>query len=68
MFVIGAKVFLVLMIKVMCMLRPKADAPEQTIALIDIAKQLEDKGLSLPALVRFPQILHQPCTQFMCGI
>ncbi|KTG20209.1 arginine decarboxylase [Pseudoalteromonas sp. XI10] len=37
---------------------PKAHAPEQTIALIDIAQQLQDKGLSLPALVRFPQILH----------
>jgi len=37
---------------------PKAHAPEQTIALTGIAKQLEEKGFSLSDLVRFPQILH----------
>ncbi|WP_028834955.1 MULTISPECIES: biosynthetic arginine decarboxylase [unclassified Pseudoalteromonas] len=45
---------------------PKADAPQQTIALTDIAKQLEEKGLSLPALVRFPQILHHR-VHSLCG-
>lgn len=45
---------------------PKAHAPEQTIALTDIAKQLQEKGLSLPALVRFPQILHHR-VHSLCG-
>ncbi|ATC97237.1 biosynthetic arginine decarboxylase [Pseudoalteromonas tunicata] len=37
---------------------PKADAPEQTVSLSSIAEQIQQQGLSLPALVRFPQILH----------
>ncbi|MCE2569880.1 biosynthetic arginine decarboxylase [Motilimonas eburnea] len=38
---------------------PKADEPNHTIALTEISQQVQAKGLSLPVLVRFPQILHQ---------
>lgn len=37
---------------------PKIDQPEQTIDLSSIAKMIEAKGLTLPALIRFPQIIH----------
>lgn len=38
---------------------PKSAHPEHTIVLSDIAEKIQEKGLSLPALVRFPQIIHQ---------
>ncbi|MCE2593677.1 biosynthetic arginine decarboxylase [Motilimonas cestriensis] len=38
---------------------PKANQPDHTIALSDISAQIQAQGLTLPALVRFPQILHQ---------
>ncbi|MFA0441447.1 arginine decarboxylase [Vibrio sp. 10N.222.51.C12] len=37
---------------------PRQDA-QHPVPLTRIAKALEDKGLTLPALVRFPQIIHQ---------
>jgi len=37
---------------------PRSDSDHQ-VALSDIAAQLEARNLSMPALVRFPQILHQ---------
>jgi arginine decarboxylase len=37
---------------------PKVDNPEQTVDLSEIAKMIESQGLTLPALVRFPQIIH----------
>jgi len=37
---------------------PKTDYPEHTVELSEIAKIIENKGLTLPALVRFPQIIH----------
>lgn len=38
--------------------RPKADSADQTVPLRVIADEIQARGLSLPALVRFPQILH----------
>ncbi|MBE0366192.1 arginine decarboxylase [Pseudoalteromonas ulvae UL12] len=37
---------------------PNAAQPDQTVSLASIAEQIQQQGLSLPALVRFPQILH----------
>ncbi|WP_448568848.1 biosynthetic arginine decarboxylase [Thalassotalea ganghwensis] len=37
---------------------PNVQRKEQKVELTTIAKMIEDKGLTLPALVRFPQILH----------
>jgi arginine decarboxylase len=37
---------------------PKFERQDHTVDLINIAKMIEDKGLTLPALVRFPQIIH----------
>lgn len=37
---------------------PRKDQPSQ-VQLSQIVQQLQDKGLNLPVLVRFPQILHQ---------
>lgn len=37
---------------------PNADMPEHSVSLTSIAQQIQQQGLSLPALVRFPQILH----------
>ncbi|MGB5444462.1 MAG: biosynthetic arginine decarboxylase [Psychromonas sp.] len=38
---------------------PKKDNEEHTVVLSSIAEQIQAKGMSLPALVRFPQIIHQ---------
>ncbi|MFT6927302.1 MAG: arginine decarboxylase [Psychromonas sp.] len=38
---------------------PKSGHPEQTIIISEIAAKIQAQGLSLPALVRFPQIIHQ---------
>lgn len=38
---------------------PKKDNQEHTIVLSSIAEKIQAKGMSLPALVRFPQIIHQ---------
>jgi arginine decarboxylase len=37
---------------------PKFDRQDQTVDLSTIAHMIQDKGLTLPALVRFPQIIH----------
>ena len=37
---------------------PKAENQEQTVDLSSIAQMIEAKGLTLPALIRFPQIIH----------
>ena len=37
---------------------PNADQPGHTIALSEISAIIQQRGLTLPALVRFPQILH----------
>jgi arginine decarboxylase len=37
---------------------PKVESPEHTVDLSTIAKMIQDRGLTLPALVRFPQIIH----------
>ena len=37
---------------------PKFENQNHTVDLTTIAKMIEDKGLTLPALVRFPQIIH----------
>ncbi|WDE02399.1 biosynthetic arginine decarboxylase [Thalassomonas actiniarum] len=37
---------------------PKVENQEQTLDLTAIAEMIHNKGLTLPALVRFPQILH----------
>ena len=37
---------------------PNVDAPQHTATLTDIANQIQSMGISLPVLVRFPQILH----------
>lgn len=37
---------------------PKVDHQDHTVELSTIAKMIESKGLTLPALVRFPQIIH----------
>jgi arginine decarboxylase len=38
---------------------PKSDHLKQSIVISDIAEKNREKGLSLPALIRFPQIIHQ---------
>ncbi|WP_153448324.1 arginine decarboxylase [Vibrio algicola] len=38
---------------------PRADGEHQQVPLSAIVKQIEAQNLTLPALVRFPQILHQ---------
>ncbi|WP_372882500.1 biosynthetic arginine decarboxylase [Psychromonas sp.] len=38
---------------------PKQDNPDHSIVLSSIAEKIQAKGMSLPALVRFPQIIHQ---------
>lgn len=37
---------------------PVHDNPQLSVNLSDIVEKIQDKGLTLPALVRFPQILH----------
>ena len=38
---------------------PKQNNPNHTVVLSSIAEKIQSKGMSLPALVRFPQIIHQ---------
>ncbi|MCG6201820.1 biosynthetic arginine decarboxylase [Psychromonas antarctica] len=38
---------------------PRYDNPEMSVDLSTVVEKIQEKGLSLPILVRFPQIIHQ---------